>query len=164
MNIFYLDPNPRKCAQYHFDKHINKLITESAQMMSTALWCSDPLIAEDYLKTGSCYMPTHINHPSNIWVRQSLTNYIWLRNLIIYLNEERKYRWDKQNDHKSYLIAMILPFPNLPIDEFTQPPQAMPERLHQEDSVLAYRLYYMAEEKIIWLNGLKEDIQNGGPN
>jgi len=36
MNIFYLDPQPRLCAQYHCDKHVVKMILEYAQLLSTA--------------------------------------------------------------------------------------------------------------------------------
>ena len=35
MNIFILDEDPRKAAQMVCDKHVNKMIIESAQMMST---------------------------------------------------------------------------------------------------------------------------------
>ena len=36
MNIFYLDENPKKCAKYHCDKHVVKMIIEYAQLLSTA--------------------------------------------------------------------------------------------------------------------------------
>ena len=36
MNIFVLDKNPIKAAQQHCDKHVVKMILESAQMLSTA--------------------------------------------------------------------------------------------------------------------------------
>lgn len=35
MNIFYLDQDPKLCAQYHCDKHVVKMITEYAQIMCT---------------------------------------------------------------------------------------------------------------------------------
>ena len=38
MNIFILDENIEKCAQYHCDKHIIKMILESAQLLCTAHW------------------------------------------------------------------------------------------------------------------------------
>ena len=37
MNIFVLDNDIEKCAQYHCDKHVVKMILESAQMLSAAL-------------------------------------------------------------------------------------------------------------------------------
>ena len=36
MNIFYLDKNPVVAAQMQCDKHVVKMILESAQMLSTA--------------------------------------------------------------------------------------------------------------------------------
>lgn len=36
MNIFYLDEDPVKAAQYMCDKHVVKMIVESAQILSTA--------------------------------------------------------------------------------------------------------------------------------
>ena len=36
MNIFYLDHDPTKCAMYHVDKHVVKMIVEYAQLLSTA--------------------------------------------------------------------------------------------------------------------------------
>lgn len=38
MNIFFLDRNIRKCAAYHCDKHVVKMILESTQLLSTALY------------------------------------------------------------------------------------------------------------------------------
>lgn len=37
MNIFYLDRNPKLAAQYHCDRHVVKMILESAQLLCTAL-------------------------------------------------------------------------------------------------------------------------------
>ena len=36
MNIFYLDNDPKVCAEMHCDKHVVKMIIEYAQLMSTA--------------------------------------------------------------------------------------------------------------------------------
>ena len=36
MNIFVLDKDPHIAAQMHCDKHVPKMIVESAQMLSTA--------------------------------------------------------------------------------------------------------------------------------
>ena len=37
MNVFVLDNDIVKCAQYHYDKHVIKIILESAQMLSATL-------------------------------------------------------------------------------------------------------------------------------
>ena len=36
MNIFHLHKDPKICAKYHCDKHVVKMILETAQMLSTA--------------------------------------------------------------------------------------------------------------------------------
>ena len=36
MNIFYLHSDPKTCASMHCDKHVVKMILETAQMLSTA--------------------------------------------------------------------------------------------------------------------------------
>ncbi|WP_231579463.1 hypothetical protein [Photobacterium iliopiscarium] len=37
MNIFILDHDIEKCAQYHCDQHVVKMILESVQLLCTAL-------------------------------------------------------------------------------------------------------------------------------
>ena len=37
MNIFILDYNPTNCARMHADKHVVKMVLETAQILSTAL-------------------------------------------------------------------------------------------------------------------------------
>ena len=36
MNIFYLNKDPKICAEQHCDKHVVKMIVEYAQLLSTA--------------------------------------------------------------------------------------------------------------------------------
>ena len=38
MNLFYLDENLDKCAEYHVDKHIVKMPLEVAQILCTSIW------------------------------------------------------------------------------------------------------------------------------
>jgi len=38
VNIFVLDRDPELAAKYHCDKHVVKMILESAQMMCAAHW------------------------------------------------------------------------------------------------------------------------------
>ena len=38
MNVFVLDKNPKKAAEYHCNKHVVKMILETCQMMTTACW------------------------------------------------------------------------------------------------------------------------------
>ena len=70
MNIFFLDKTPELSAQYLCDKHIPKMLLESAQMLSTALRQNG--YEDDYL-----YKSAHPNHPMTKWVGNTRDNFIW---------------------------------------------------------------------------------------
>jgi hypothetical protein len=36
MNLFFLDTDPKKCAEYHCDKHVVKMLLELVQLLYTA--------------------------------------------------------------------------------------------------------------------------------
>jgi hypothetical protein len=110
MNIFVLDSDPSTCAKMHCDKHVVKMILESAQMICTTHHqCRNPK-----LKYDIPYKQTHVNHPCNRWLRDSLANYLWLVDLTKSLNNEYKYRYEHDNNHKSYDAIKDLPLPDLP--------------------------------------------------
>jgi len=88
MNIFYLDPDPATCARYHCDKHVIKMILESAQLLSTALHVVHPGIA-------GLYRPTHKEHPCAIWVRQGKESFEWLLKRTSWLGQEFTFRFGK---------------------------------------------------------------------
>ena len=92
MNIFILDSNITRCAQYHANQHVGKMILESAQMLCAV--CHKHGIEVPY-KT------THSKHPCTLWAGKSLANWRWLRDLALALNEEFKYRYERVTDHKS---------------------------------------------------------------
>ena len=142
MNIFYLDTNPHLAAQFHCDKHCNKMILESAQLLSTAhRELESPFATE-------VYKSTHKNHPSSLWARQSRENYYWLWDLFYHLNTEFRYR--RQKNHGSFikLSRILVNAPKaLEYTGFTQPPQCMPDEYKVEgDSVQAYRNYYLGDK------------------
>ena len=89
MNIFVLDLDPRRCARYHCDFHVGKMITETAQILSTVL--------------GEPYKPTHTNHPCVRWVESGIDNVAWLLALGEALGDEFKYRRGKL--HASSLVV-----------------------------------------------------------
>ena len=86
MNIFYLHNDPRIAAKYHCDKHVVKMILESAQMLSTAHRIIDKS-DDDIL-----YREAYKNHPSTIWVRSGLYHYKWLQSLFNSLGKEFEHR------------------------------------------------------------------------
>lgn len=73
MNIFALSDNPTQAAQWQHDRHVVKMILESAQMLSV----SAPDLLPSHFR-HLAYKPTHANHPCNVWLRESFANVAWL--------------------------------------------------------------------------------------
>lgn len=134
MNIFILDYEIKKCAEFHVDRHY-KMILETAQMLSTVL-----------RSTGTNYGYKEFNksHPCNIWASSSLSNFNWLRELGIYLTEEMTYRYGTV--HKSFEIIRDAPNPSIPDIGLTPFAQAMPEEFKDKDPVKAYRNFYRIDK------------------
>ena len=139
MNIFILDLNPYRAAEYHCDQHVIKMLLESAQMLCT--------IAQKY-GCDAPYRPTHAKHPCTLWLEQSRTNWEWLVELSRGLNEEYKKRYNKHIDHKSWTVIQSLTCPSeLPDVGLTPFAQAMPEHYRNpNDVVQAYRAFYVGEK------------------
>jgi hypothetical protein len=168
MNIFYLDNDPVKCAEYHVDKHVVKMILEYCQLLSTAHRVIDgkETIAES--KTGRkvkrwilpddretvLYSATHINHPSAVWCRQSAMNYHWLYTLLVECCKEYTYRYGKIHKcESSGLVNRLQTTPNNinGTKEFTEPTPAMPDACKvPSDSLKSYRNYYIMEKQRMW--------------
>ena len=60
MNIFYLDEDPRICAEMHCDKHCVKMILETAQLLCTAHRVLD---GDEYSDKVGLYKTAFQNHP-----------------------------------------------------------------------------------------------------
>ena len=143
MNIFILDESPLRSASAHCDKHVIKMILESAQMLSTVL--------------GAGYKPTHKNHPCTLWVAESQDNAEWLYQLAYGLNEEYKKRYRSCVSHKSWDV--IRHYHNaqarrvLPNSGLTPFAQAMPEEYKSSDPVRSYRENYRSKPFVAWERG-----------
>lgn len=146
MNIFYLHSDPTIAAKAMTNKHVVKMIIESAQLLSTAHHILD---GDDANFKDLLYKPTHKNHPSAIWVRESIQNYHWLYMHFLALCVEYSFRYDNKL-HATYnkLGDILVHLPkNLNKFGFTQPPCAMPDQYKVEnDSVASYRNYYQGEK------------------
>lgn len=149
MNIFVLSYSPKQSAEYHCDKHVPKMILESAQMLCTGA---------HELGFHAPYKPAYKNHPCTVWARQSWENWDWLFTLANELNYEYKRRFNHTDNHKSFDAIMELPaidiWHSLPRG-FTPFPQCMPDQYKHRDTVTAYRRYYKAEKPFARWKGIK---------
>lgn len=101
------------------------------------------------------YKATHMNHPSAVWVRSSVPNYIWTTQLFKHLLGEYKTRYNKNHACTRLLdVLSELPY-NLPANVFFDPPLAMPEHCKLPNAIDSYRNYYRIEKRYFakWKNG-----------
>lgn len=140
MNIFALDESPMRAARYHGDRHVIKMILETAQMMCSV-----------FPEGEAPYRRTHFNHPCSVWSRYSYANYEWLFFLGFHLNEEYKFRY-RNGNHASMAVIdkcynsvstrwFVEDCPRTPFA------LAMPEKFHSNDPIRAYRAYYATAKR-----------------
>lgn len=138
MNIFILDPDIKLSVVYHPDRHIVKMPLEATQ-----------LLCNTFHKIGDAYdwmyKPTHMHHPCSLWVNESLSNWIWLRDYTILMGREYTYRYGKY--HKSAELAAILDMPNIPDIGLTPFAKAVPQEFKGLPVVEAYRQYFIRDKQ-----------------
>lgn len=142
MNIFYLSHDPIGAAEMHCDKHVIKMITESAQIVSTVLRLRD-------FDSEILYRPTHQHHPCVVWAGKSRHNFRWLLMLLDGLIGEYDYRFGKPDKFlraRDILTTGYLNVDILPIAPWTPPALAMPDSYKTSDTVSSYRAYYVGEK------------------
>ena len=136
MNIFILDSDPVTAAQLQCDKHVVKMIVESAQMLSTAHRMLDGYVEKRPSKSGkrmvnywvhpdsnlenTLYKAVHHGHPCTVWTMESYANYAWHYHHFIALLEEYEYRYGKEHKSKFLVDVFRTPPKNIPINDGTQ--------------------------------------------
>jgi hypothetical protein len=155
MNIFFTDPNPEKAAMALSDKHVVKMVTESVQMLCTAHHIAGSA-------TEQMMKPAYVNHPCNVWVRESASNYSWLFDHATAIYYEYKERYDGKIHKSGQMLTHLIDVPkNIGSKGLTDPPQAMPAYFREAGACGAYRRYYALGKNHIcsW-----ERSPNGTPN
>jgi hypothetical protein len=135
MNIFYLSDDPTEAAQMHCDKHVCKMIIETAQMM-----CA---IHARYGCENVPYKPTHTKHPSTLWGGDNTLHYDWLRVLGLDLCREYTERYGKIHKTEKIIRQMWKAPCKMPTSKWIDPPLCMPEECKYGTTVEAYRNYYI---------------------
>ena len=143
MNIFYLDEDPIVISEMLCDKHNVKMIVESGQMLCTAHRVLD---GDEYADENELYKATHKNHPSSVWTRKTDENYYWHFDLFRSMLSEYTFRYGKIHKCEGLLDALVVAPKNINRGGFTPPPQCMPDEYRSDDTVEAYRKYYIGEK------------------
>ena len=140
MNIFILDEDVKKCAQYHCDKHVVKMILETAQLL-----CGVHHVTAHDTVHDTAHVPyklSHKNHPCAIWARESFSNYVYLCELGLELCNEYTHRYGKRHKSLDVILWCIVNRPNIPDKGLTEAAKAMPEEYKVKSVVESYRNYY----------------------
>jgi hypothetical protein len=152
MNIFYINPDPIIAAKELADDHIRKMQIESAQMCSTAHWMNG---------SSAPYKKAHMNHPSTKWTRESIQHYRWLVKHGLEICDEFEKRYGKVHATKAVLQWLEQNEPNLPDNGFVDPPQCMPDEFKDQDTLAAYKKFYIDDK--VKIKGLNWNKLNNKP-
>ena len=142
MNIFVLDKDIEKCAAYTADRYVVKMVTETAQILSSAYYFTEQ-------QAQAPYRLSHASHPCCVWARQSTHHWSWLHALGLALYNEYKYRYNGKAHKAGEVIRAMTP-PKLPDVPFSLPPCVMPQTYRCGDTVKSYRAYYNGEKQHIF--------------
>ena len=169
MNIFPVQKCPVASALEHVDKHVVKMNVEYPQLLSTAHRIID---GEEYIDKGRrgqrvkrwrlegddeniIYKACHVNHPSAIWCRENIEQYMWLYDLWVALGEEYTYRYGKVHTcHQKLAERLATPPRGLKSGNFKMPYPAMKQFPHcivkdndgEIDVVESYRNFYKEDK------------------
>lgn len=155
MNIFILDTDVKKNAQYHANSHVTKMVVEYCQLLSTACHLHG-------VNVEGMYKCTHKNHPSAVWVRESKQNYDYLLSLTEALLDEYTHRYGKVHA-SSRLIPLFKSVQNkIPTgcNKITKFAIVVDKQIsNTNDAVTDYRKLYMTAKRDLckWKN---RDVPN----
>lgn len=149
MNIFYLDDDPYEASRQLCKVHVNKMIIETAQMLSA----SHHVLSQSDLPSG-LMKSTHVNHPSNRWLRESADHYAWTYEYFLHLLSQYN-QWSNK-DHKCTERTMALS--KMPIDipdaGFRRAPAAVDDDLKhlavKYNVFTAYQAHLLRKYNNLW--------------
>lgn len=144
MNIFATDSCPFESADALPDVLVNKMILESAQMLSTAHF------ELDGQQVG--YKPTHKNHPCAVWARASTGNYDWLFTHLLALVCEYNHRAQKQHATARMLKALQQPPKQCKVADASFTFCCMPDELKQSTNIHENYRSYLNQKYAAWAN------------
>ena len=146
MNIFYLHEDPVEAARYMYNKHVVKMILESAQMLCTAHHVlGGPDTDGEFVDVP--YKTTHVNHPSSVWIRENSLHYDWLYQHMMALGDEYTRRYGKTHLSITKCEHLSAAPEATPHEPFEQPPQCMPDEYKADCAIQGYWNYYLGEKR-----------------
>jgi len=180
MNLFVLSECPIEAAQQQCDKHVVKMILESAQMLSTVHRMLDGHAEKRPSKSGKrmvwhylhpnnnmdnvLYKAVNYHHPCTVWTAESKDNYNWHYEHFIALGEEFEYRYNKQHlsitKLKDILVKPPTKIPDIGRTPFKLAMASNPECIALNDPVEAYRAFYQTKQARFKMSWSKRETPN----
>lgn len=116
----------------HTDKHVVKMVLETAQILSTT--------QPDH---PMAYKLTHVNHPACVWTRHCPANTLWTWRMGMSLCREYTHRYGKKHKSQSVIEAL---YPEQAHGRSTQQARCYPMSYDLPTVVQGYRRYYLLEK------------------
>ncbi len=121
MKVFVLDRDPRQCARWLIDEHVEKVLINAVKIMSTVHRIKNKT-TKDYhhFLDDDPHIRFILPKATNIlsfdvgWIRYSAINYFWLADHAVALSDEYTYRHGKVHKYKKngllHWLAINSPF------------------------------------------------------
>jgi len=147
MNVFILDKDPIKAADMLCDKHVVKMCTESAQILSSA----QRILGN----TSEFLYKIYRGNPYPLkWVLLSSENYKWVLENYKEILKEYTRRYGKEHGAgNKNRVCELSKIPNLPSLGLTLPPcgtkgiYKIPNPSSWEDIIINYKYFYYVDKK-----------------
>ena len=167
MNIFVLDNNPIKAAAAMDCVRVPKMVTESAQMMASALRRHGATDEQMPLtKAGRPYLGGYKNHPCTIWAGDTRSNFKWLAHHAEALLDEYYKRFGKVHACHIPIYQMSSMSKMIPEGDLTPFALAMPDEYrpnHQPEIRLALNPKHgLPEGQMVYRSEVKGDSHASG--
>ena len=116
MNIFVISDDPQECARYLDDRRLVKMVLETTQLLSSAIW----------LNGGrGPYKLTHQHHPCTKWAANSKINYLWLFQYWCELCNEYWRRYRREHKCCEVLADLVRGYAWLPSRQMSPRPRCV---------------------------------------
>jgi hypothetical protein len=147
MNIFAVHQDPTVSARSLVDRHVVKMILESAQLLCVAHASSGPAPEGIWNSLGWRH------HPCAKWTAASLSNYRWLLAHANGLCAEYRHRYDRTHKLEAdgllaRLAEMLPPIPDTGLTPFVEATGG----IHETEPIATYRRYYLEHKShlMVW--------------
>jgi hypothetical protein len=165
MNIFLLDKDLTRSAEYMVDSHVRKMLIEATQMLCIAVaWhhgyivdTVDPYGKRHYSKFEQMsgvykYTKSQASHPCTLWARTCRNNAMYLERYAYEMIAEYEHRFGKKPSLVRATLKTCMKLLREPgrlpaLDKPTKFIQCMNPIYHDRSAVKAYRKYYKATKQ-----------------